>query len=136
MRNAGIVSSRRRPWLRLRRNRSCSVIDRETRRPDYSSALAHQDAEMKEAREAREVLWAFLWILFGFKMVSLGVLFVYTDSLEVRTLIGATSWPWLLIPGAAIAGPVVYRWRLVGMRRRREKLRKSEWMIDESAAAG
>lgn len=91
---------------------------------------------MKEAREAREVLWAFLWILFGFKMVSLGVLFVYTDSLEVRTLIGATSWPWLLIPGAAIAGPVVYRWRLVGMRRRREKLRKSEWMIDESAAAG
>lgn len=90
---------------------------------------------MREAREAKETLWAFLWILFVFKAVSLGVLFVYTDSVEVRTLVGATSWPWLLIPGFAIAGPALYRWRLVAMRRRRERLRKSEWMIDEPTAA-
>jgi hypothetical protein len=111
------------------------VIDRQTHIPDYAPALASQDREEREAREARETMWAFLWILFVFKAITLGVLFFYTDSPEVKHLIGMTSWPWLLIPGVAIAGLIAYRKRLVIARRRRERLRKAEWMIDERTAA-
>lgn len=103
--------------------------------PDYSAALAVHEAEEREKREARETLWAFLWILLVFKAFTLGILFVYTDSAEVKHLVSATAWPWLLIPGFAIAGPVGYRWRLLRQRRQRERLRKSEWMIEEQAAA-
>jgi hypothetical protein len=43
-------------------------------------------------------------------------------------LIVATTWYWFLIPLAAISGPMLFRWRLVRMRRRRQQLRSSEWM--------
>jgi hypothetical protein len=111
------------------------MIERNQRAPDYSGALAHHEAEEREKREARETLWAFLWILLAFKVFTLAILFIYTDSAELRHLIGATSWPWLLIPGFAIAGPVGYRWRLLRLRRKRERLRKSEWVIEEPTAA-
>ena len=111
------------------------MIERNLRAPDYSAALAHQEAEEREKKEARETLWAFLWVLLAFKVFTMAILFFYTDSAELRHIVSATAWPWLLIPGFAIAGPVGYRWRLIRQRRKRERLRKAEWMIDERTAA-
>jgi hypothetical protein len=45
-------------------------------------------------------------------------------------LLGATTWPFLVLPAIAVAGPLLFYWRLRRVRARREQLRRAEWMID------
>lgn len=93
----------------------------------HSAILAQQDAEAKEAADAKQVVHAFLWTLFVFKVVTLGVLLFWVRPSEIWIVLGAASWPWMVIPGVALAGPIGYRLRLRRVRRRREALRRAEW---------
>ena len=96
--------------------------------PATRRALAALERERKEAADNRRTVWAFVWILFAFKIVTVGVIwYVAAGSRESTDLIMATTWFWLAIPAFAIAGPMLYRWRLVRQRRRREALRQAEW---------
>lgn len=92
-----------------------------------SSILAQQDAEAKEARDAKQVVHVFLWTLFVFKIITLAVLVIWIDPRDVWLLIGVSAWPWFVIPGIALAGPIGYQIRLRRMRRKRESLRRAEW---------
>lgn len=93
--------------------------------------LKQLDRERREASEERATVWAFLWVLFAFKMATIGVIwYVAAGTGESLVMIAATTWYWLIIPIAALTGPLLVRWRLIKMRRRREALRQAEWRED------
>lgn len=82
-------------------------------------------------RESRTSLWAFVWILFGFKIATVLVIaWAAGATTEANVLLTATTWPWLIVPALAISGPLVFHYRLRRVRARREALQRSEWMID------
>lgn len=101
---------------------------------DYSArhhaALERQAAEQKREQDEKATVWAFVWTLFAFKMASVLVLLYWVGPGEFAYLVGATTWPWLVIPGIALAGPVSYRLRLRRMRKRRDALRRAEFNLD------
>ncbi|MGH2560822.1 MAG: hypothetical protein ACRDJH_17295 [Thermomicrobiales bacterium] len=76
------------------------------------------------------VVWVFLWTLFAFKMATVGAILWASRGWEAGALLTATTWPFLVIPAAAVAGPVAFSIRLRRVRRRREQLRRAEWMLD------
>lgn len=98
----------------------------------HAAALARMVSERKQADDERAVIWAFFWTLFAFKLASVGVLFYWIGFGEFGFLISATTWPWLVIPGVAIAGPVAYRLRLRRVRRCREALRRAEFAMTDN----
>lgn len=92
-----------------------------------AAILAQQDAEAKEEADARQVVHVFLWTLFAFKVATLGVLFYWAGKQELWAIIGMSAWPWIVIPGIALSGPIGYHMRLRRVRRKREALRRAEW---------
>lgn len=92
--------------------------------------LADREQETIRDREARQAMWLFLWILFFFKIATVGVIWYAASASGTHDMafIVATTWYWLLIPMAAITGPLLFRWRLLKVRRRRQQLRHAEWM--------
>jgi hypothetical protein len=93
----------------------------------HNAALERLSAEQKQERDERATAWAFIWTLFAFKMASVAVLLYWIGPGEFLYLVGLTTWPWLVIPGIALAGPIGYRLRLRRMRKRRDALRRAEF---------
>lgn len=92
---------------------------------------ASQAAEERRKADERTTVWAFLWTLFVFKIVTVAAIFwAAGGSSEAGVLLTATTWPWLILPGVAIAGPLAYRYRLRRVRARREALRRAEWTVE------
>ena len=86
--------------------------------------------EQREEEDGKAAAWAFLWMLFAFKIATVGIIFyVASGSGESIAMIAATTWYWLIIPVLALAGPLLIRWRMIKMRRQREALRNSEWDV-------
>ena len=86
-------------------------------------------------REDKVVVWAFVWTLFVFKMATVFLIFWASKTSEAGVILSATTWPWLIIPGFAVAGTIAYRYRLMKVRAKREQLRRAEWMLDEEDGA-
>lgn len=100
-------------------------------------ALEALERERKEEADARATVWTFVWTVFAFKIVTvLIIIYVASGSGESIGMTLATTWYWFIIPGFALAGPLIYRWRLIGQRRRREQLRNAEWMVAPEATPG
>lgn len=83
-----------------------------------------------EPYDEKPAVWAFLWTLFAFKMATVGAIIWASQSWETGVLLTATTWPFLIIPAVAVAGPAAFYLRLRRVRRRREQLRRAEWMVD------
>lgn len=99
--------------------------------PSPDRTLKRLERERREESDARATVWAFLWVLFGFKIATVGIIwYVAAGSGESLAMIAATTWYWLVIPIGAISGPLIFRWRMIKMRRRREELRQAEWRED------
>jgi hypothetical protein len=90
----------------------------------YGQEVAHD-------REERRAVWGFVWVLFGFKMATVIAIFAAARSEEAAVLLAATTWYFLPIPVVAVAGTLLFRYRLHKVRRRREQLRRAEWLLDE-----
>ena len=80
--------------------------------------------------------WAFLWILFAFKMATVGLIFYHLRTAETGLILTATTWYWLPVIGFMIAGPLLFRYRLRRVRAKREALRRAEWMLDQEQGVG
>lgn len=93
----------------------------------HQAALERLAAERKREHDEKVTAWAFIWTLFGFKMASVLVLLFWIGPGEFAYIVGATTWPWLVIPGIALAGPISYQLRLRRMRKRRDQLRRAEF---------
>jgi len=106
-----------------------------TSSPDL--ALKRLERERREESDARATVWAFLWVLFGFKIATVGIIwYVAAGSGESVAMIAATTWYWLVIPIGAISGPLLFRWRMIKVRRRREALRQAEWNVAPGSPDG
>lgn len=80
-------------------------------------------------------VWAFVWTLFGFKMAVVGIILYMHPGHATNLLVLATTWFWVIIPMIALTGPVVFRWRLMKLRKRRAALQQSEWLVDGDHAS-
>jgi hypothetical protein len=99
-------------------------------------ALAQLERERKQESDEKSTVWAFIWTLFTFKIVTVGLIFyAAAGTHESFRVLLATTWFWFLIPAFAIAGPLLFRWRLIKQRRKRESLRQSEWSDDGQRVA-
>jgi Flp pilus assembly protein TadB len=104
--------------------------------PQTDRILKQLERERREESEERATVWAFLWVLFAFKMATIGVIwYVAAGTGQSLVMIAATTWYWLVIPIAALAGPLLVRWRMIKMRRRREELRRAEWCEEPGTRA-
>lgn len=94
-------------------------------------AMRRLERERREENDARKAVWGFLWSLFVFKMVTIGVIwYVAAGSGESLSMIAITTWYWLVIPVAAISGPLLFRWRMIQVRKRRERLKAAEFAVE------
>jgi hypothetical protein len=96
--------------------------------------LAARERERAREEQGRRLAWGFLYTLFAFKIATVLVIWYAASSTRMHDLpfIIATTWYWLLIPAVGIAGRMVYRWRLIQMRRQRDRLKGAEWMIERT----
>lgn len=92
--------------------------------------LAMREEERIRDESGRKAGWTFLWTLFVFKIVTVGIIWHAASAARSHetAFIVATTWYWLAIPILAISGPLLFRWRLIQQRRRRAALRGAEWM--------
>ena len=94
--------------------------------------LALLEIERKTDADARQTVWVFLWSLFGIKIGTVAVIwYAAGGSAEAQVLVYATTWFWLIIPAAALAGPFLYWRRMIRQRRRRDELRHAEWHVED-----
>ncbi len=101
--------------------------------PSAARALATLERERKEQADSRIAVWGFLWTLFAFKILTVGVIWwAATGTGESLAMIAATTWYWLLIPIAAITGPSLVKWRMIKLRKRRQLLLQSEWVVPQN----
>ena len=87
------------------------------------------------AADDKAPVWAFVWTLFTFKIATVILILVMDPGLTTGILLVLTTWFWLFIPAVAVAGPVMFRWRLRKLRRRRQTLRRSEWLLEDDRPA-
>lgn len=93
--------------------------------------LQRLERERRSESDGIAAAWAFLWVLFAFKIATVGIImYVASGSGESIVMVAATTWYWFVIPILALSGPLLIRWRMIKMRRRREELRKAEWQVD------
>jgi hypothetical protein len=98
--------------------------------PSTARALATLERERKEEADSRAAVWGFLWTLFAFKILTVGVIWwAATGTGESLAVIAATTWYWLVIPIAAITGPMLVKWRMIKLRKKRQQLLRSEWDV-------
>lgn len=92
--------------------------------------LAEREHERRRDDAGRRAAWAFLWTLFAFKIGTVAIIWWAATANHSNELdfIVATTWYWFLIPIVGLSGPVIWRWRLIQLRRRRDQLRGAEWM--------
>lgn len=100
---------------------------------DHSPPLIRVPVTREPPREEERVnIWPYVWILFGFKIVTVGATWWYASrSREATSILAATHWFWIFIPLLAIGGPMLFQYRLRRVRRKRAQLQAAEWMVDE-----
>ena len=84
-------------------------------------------------------MWLLLGAIGGAKLGAIAVVVWASRSAEAGVLVGVTTWYWLVVTGALLAGPLLFRLRLLRARAKREALRRAEWMLgdgDEAVPAG
>ena len=77
-----------------------------------------------------------VWLLLGAiataKIATLLIVFALAWSGEAQLWAAITTWYWLPVAAALLAGPVLFRLRLRRVRAKRETLRRAEWMVTEA----
>jgi hypothetical protein len=96
----------------------------------HAAALRRAEAERKQEADEKAAVWGFLWTLFAFKVITVGVLLIWIAPGEFAAVAALATWPFLIIPGAALAGPVGYQMRKRRMRRQRAALKHAEFSVD------
>ena len=97
---------------------------------------ASRGPEIRQKKDERTTVWVFVWTLFVFKVVTIGaILWASGGTGEAKVLVAATSWLWIGIPIFAVAGPSALFIRRRRVRRKRQALMRSEWMLNEALTA-
>lgn len=92
--------------------------------------MAAKSSPSRHDEDGRQAALGFLWVLIAFKVITMILIFMHLRTFDSFIFLVATFWYWLPIIGFLVAGPLIFRYRLMRMRARREQLRRSEWMIE------
>ena len=84
--------------------------------------------------DGRQAAIAFVWVLIAFKVATMALIFVHLRTFDSFVLLAATFWYWIPIIGFLVAGPLLWRYRLLRLRRRRKQLLRSEWSVEPNPA--
>lgn len=103
--------------------------------PDHRQPPAHRRRPEPEP-DTGAAVWAFLWVLFAFKMATVGLIFWQMSTFEAGVVLGATTWYWFPVMGVMAAAPVAFHLRLRKARARRAELLRAEWMVPDVEEAG
>ena len=79
--------------------------------------------------------WTLVWTLVAMKIITIVIVILAARKAEAGTLFAVITWHWLVVLGALLAAPVLFRYRLRRVRSRRESLMRAEWMVDDEDAA-
>jgi hypothetical protein len=91
----------------------------------------HRTAEQRQADDERATVWGFVWTLFAFKIATIAAtLWAAAGSFDAAVILLATNWFWFVLPMFAIWGPVLFHYRKWRVRRKRDAMLRSEWMLD------
>ena len=71
-----------------------------------------------------------LWTLAVTKLLTVALILWASRSFSTAALLAATTWFWLPVGAVLGGGWLLFRWRLLRVRRRREQLRRAEWLLD------
>ena len=93
--------------------------------------MATKRAPYDPEHDGKTAAWAVIWILFAFKMATVLLILYPLRTTETALILGATTWYWLPLVGFAIAGPLLFRYRLRRVRAKRDQLRRAEWMLTQ-----
>jgi hypothetical protein len=77
-------------------------------------------------------VWYLLGAIVVAKLATIGVVLWLAWSGESGLWAAVTTWHWMVVGGALLAGPILFRLRLWRVRARRDELRRAEWMIDQA----
>lgn len=72
--------------------------------------------------------------LLGAKLATIAIVLWMAWTPEAGLLVAVTTWYWLVVLAALVAGPVLFAVRLRRLRGRREQLRRAEWMVEDAPA--
>lgn len=98
-------------------------------RRGHGDAHGGGNREQTGSEPTTRAVWILIGTIAAAKTTTLLVIVWASGSSETLALVAATLPPWILVGGALIAGPVLFRLRLRRVRARREGLRRSEWML-------
>lgn len=84
----------------------------------------------EDSHENTGSVWAFLWIIFFFKMATVVTMLYFLRERDSNLIIGATTWYWFPLFAILFAAPVTYHFRVRKARRRRAELLRQEFMVD------
>jgi hypothetical protein len=80
--------------------------------------------------------WTLVWTLVAMKIITIVIVILAARKAEAGTLFAVITWHWLVVLGALLAAPVLFRVRLRRMRSRREALMRAEWMVEDEVPIG
>lgn len=91
--------------------------------------------EEQEQAEWRRAAWNMFWLLVIGKlaiMIALAVVAfrMFHSSSRSWSVLLLLNWSWILLAVILVAGPLLYRWRLYRVRRKRQALIHAEWHVD------
>jgi hypothetical protein len=81
-------------------------------------------------------VWTLVWTLVVMKIVTIAVVVVAARQAEAGALFAVITWHWLVVLGAILAAPVLFRQRLRKVRARRDALLREEWMVEDEQGSG
>lgn len=124
-----------RPSVRYQSEDRPMVATAPPKPPAIARPTTYQEPLPPPREEDHSAGWAFLWVLFAFKMATVFLIWWASRSYSTGVFLVATTWFWMVIPALALAAPMAFRWRLIKMRKRRAALQRSEWLLNDSTPA-
>ena len=80
--------------------------------------------------------WALVWTLVTMKVLTILVVVLAARRAEAGTLFAVITWHWVVVLGALLAAPVLFRVRLRRVRSRRAELMREEWLLADEVVVG
>lgn len=94
-------------------------------------------ADLTTAAESQEraAMWAYIWVMVGFKVVTLAIILYYTREYAAVWMLVALHIPWIVGALLLLGVPGAFWYRLLKARARRAELIRQEFHVEQKAAA-
>ncbi len=114
---------------------------RQARRRPHREPTPYHDIEQAAPASDDEAsgsfgAWTLVWTLVTMKIVTIVIVILAARQAEAGTLFALITWHWLVVLGALLAAPMIFRYRLRRVRSRRDSLVRAEWMVEGDVPAG